>query len=116
MPEPADAADPIEAAWQRVEAQWNDPEAHRAFLGLCLALDRMPEAGRRYRQVRDTDPQRRAEAERRIDELLAMATQRLELARTPARTETNRRRLFWIAFLVSLGMVVLVLWAILRGI
>jgi hypothetical protein len=107
--------DPIDAAWQRVEARWDDPEAHRAFLSLCFELERMPEAARRYREVRDGDPDRRGEAETRIDQLLTMATRQLLLSRTPAPPGRARRRLLWVAMGLSLGMISFVVWTILRA-
>lgn len=102
--------DPIELAWHRVMEQWNDPQAHSAFLALCMELDRLPEAGRRYREVRDRDPERSEEAGRRIDELLTLATQRLQLHRTPPPVDRGRRRLFWLALGVSLCLLVAALW------
>ncbi|MFW5875207.1 MAG: hypothetical protein ACOCXM_00590 [Myxococcota bacterium] len=102
--------DPIELAWGRVEAQWSDPEAHSAFLALCMELDRLPEAGRRYREVRERDPERSEEAQRRIDELLSLAAQRLQLQRTPPRVDRGRRRLFWLALGVSLCLLLVALW------
>lgn len=116
MNEADGAPDPIAVAWQRVEASWEDPDAHRAFLTLCVTLGRMPEAGRRYREVRDGDPERREEAQRRIDELLAMATHHLQRSASPPPERRGRQRLLWIAFALSLAMVGLVLWTLVRGI
>lgn len=107
------AADPIDQAWQQVEDHWQDPQAHAAFLALCVELGRMPEAGRRYREVRDHDPERSDEARRRIDELLSLATQSLQLARTRTPPAAQHKRLFWVALGVSISMVLFALWTIL---
>ncbi|MFW6050320.1 MAG: hypothetical protein ACODAU_04055 [Myxococcota bacterium] len=105
--------DPVEQAWKRVMERWDDPEAHGAFLALCMELDRMPEAGRRYREVRDTDPERSDEARRRIDELLAFAMHHLESSRTGPPAGRRGRRLFWVALGLSLFMVGAALWTML---
>lgn len=113
--QPGEPQDPIDTAWERVERHWDDPDAHGAFVALCMELGRLPEAGRRYRHVRDHDPERSEDARRRIDELLTLATRTLELSRTPPPTGTARRRLFWVALGVSLLMVGVVLWTMLSS-
>jgi len=96
------AVDPIEEAWARVEAEWGNEDAHRRFVGVCMALDRLPEAGQRYRKVRETDPARRDDAARQIDRLIALATQQLQDTRVePASTE-HKRTLTWAAFFIML--------------
>ncbi len=105
--------DPIEEAWARVEAEWGKEDAHRRFVGVCVALDRLPEAGKRYREVRDTDPARRDDAVKQIDTLLALATQQLQDTRMkPAMTE-HKRTLTWAAFLIMLVLMgaAVLLWA-----
>ena len=101
--------DAIEVAWRTLEASWEDDAAHRAFVGLCLAQDRLSEAGQRYRQVKETDPARRAEAERRIERLLGLAMQRLEIHRSePPRRA--RRVIFLVALALSSGIIGWTLW------
>ena len=80
----------IDAAWRRVEDTWDDDQAHRVFVATCLRHNQLPEAGRRYKAVRDGGPSRRAEAERRIEGLIALALstmrdQRTEPSRSPHR-------------------------------
>ena len=60
---PADA-DPLDDAWQSLldDAHWNDDAKHRAFVALAAALDRLPDAGARYRAV-ENDAARRERAE-----------------------------------------------------
>jgi hypothetical protein len=38
-------------AWAEVEARWDDPAAHRAYLARFADLDGLTTAGRRYREV-----------------------------------------------------------------
>jgi hypothetical protein len=95
--------DPIEEAWAAVEARWDSPEAHKKFLVLCDTLDRLAEAGQRYRRIKETDPARRAEASKRIDELLGFAMARVKVDKVePAKV---RSRVEWIALGVSIVLV-----------
>jgi hypothetical protein len=107
--------DPIEEAWAQVEADWGNADAHRRFVGVCVALDRLPEAGKRYREVRETDPARREDAAKRIDTLIALATQQLQDTRvTPPSTE-HKRTLTWAAFLIMLVLMGAGLLLLMRG-
>ena len=115
-PEPGSDAtkDPVETAWDEVEARWDDPAAHKAFVGLCHSLGRLPEAGRRYRAVRDGDPERSAEAHRQIDHLLTLAMRTLELTRTPPPTGRGKRRVLYFAVGVAATLIGVALWSLLR--
>jgi len=107
--------DPIEEAWARVEAEWGNEDAHRRFVGVCVALDRLPEAGKRYREVRETDPARRDEAAKQIDTLIVLATQQLQDTRVlPANTE-HKRTLTWAAFFIMLVLMGAGVLLLLRG-
>lgn len=104
----------LEEAWSRVLAAWDDPESHRRFLVLCDVTGRLAAAGRRYRAVRDADPARRAEAERRIDEVLRMALARLEAAeKTPP--SKARSRIEWVALGIGAALIAAVLYQVLRA-
>lgn len=107
--------DPIDEAWARVEADWGSEEAHRRFVGICLALDRLPEAGKRYRSVRETDPARGADAARHIETLIVMATQRLQDTRVAPATDEHKRTLTWVAFTIMLLLMGMGAWLLLRG-
>ena len=100
-PEPDDLA----AEWARVEAAWDDPQAHRRYVTVCGATGRLAYAGRRYRQVQASDPERRALAEAQIDRILALAMERLAVEKTPAQRPELRQRVRWLAFAVGLGLI-----------
>lgn len=102
----------IEQTWRQVIADWDNPQAHRAFLTLCAAHHALPEAGKRYRRLRDQDPARAADAQRHIDNVLAMAMQSLDGTRIPASTHRTRARLTLASGLLMLLMLVtsIVLW------
>jgi hypothetical protein len=106
---------PIEEAWARLEAQWEDDEAHRRFIGLCVAMDQLPEAGRHYRQVRESDAARAEEAAQRIESLLVLATQQLTDTRSRVPPKESKRALTWAAFLMMLLLMGSVIWILSRG-
>lgn len=107
--------DPIDEAWARVEAEWGNEDAHRRFVGVCVALDRLPEAGRRYRRVREADPTRRDDAAKQIDTLIVLATQQLQDTRVqPTHTE-HKRTLTWAAFFIMLALMGAGLLLLMRG-
>jgi hypothetical protein len=107
--------DPIDEAWARVEAEWGNHEAHRRFVGVCVALDRLPEAGKRYRAVRETDPVRRDDAAKQIDGLIALATQQLQDTRVRPTGTDHKRTLTWAAFFIMLVLMGAGTLLLLRG-
>ena len=107
--------DPVDEAWGQVEADWGNEEAHRKFVGVCVALGRLPDAGKRYREVRERDPERRQDAISQIDKLLALATQQLEDTRVPLSTTEHKRTLQWIAFAIMMLLMAAGTWLMLRG-
>lgn len=75
-----DPADPIEAAWAELLPRWGEDDRHRAFVALAAALDRLPDAGQRYRALRD-DPTRGEGAKKGLERVLAAAMARLSPGR-----------------------------------
>jgi hypothetical protein len=106
--------DPIEPAWQKVLEEWDDEAAHKKFLTLCSATDRLAEAGRRYREVRESDPERAEMASEQIDRLLGLAMQNLQVLKTEPPKRSGKMVMFLIALGVSLALVVTALWTMLR--
>lgn len=104
-----DEEDPIAVAWRKVEASWDDDDAHRAFIGLCASLGRLPEAGARYRQVKESDPARRDDAHARIEGLITLAMQSLQLDRSEPPRHA-RGGLFLLALAVSTTLIAWTLW------
>lgn len=107
--------DPIEEAWAEVEAEWEDAEAHRRFVGVCMALDRLPEAGKRYRKVQESDPNRGDVAAKQIDKLIVVATQQLQDTRATPSTHEHKRTLQWVAFAIMLGLMGMGALLMMRG-
>lgn len=84
----------IEAAFRKLESEWDNPEAHRRFITLCSAHDALAEGGRLYRIVKERDPSRAAEAARKLDAVTLAAVEQLALTRTPR--AARRSRTMWL--------------------
>jgi len=104
-----DTAPALEAAWAKVEESWDDPTAHDKLVALCASLGRLEFAGRRYREVRERDPERAARAQQSIDRIVALAMQTLELHRDPA-PPSPKRILLPVAFLLVTALVGTAIW------
>ncbi len=112
-PTPADEPDGrLDEAWQRALERWEDDAAHERFVALADLLDRLGEAGRRYRAMREADPSRRADVERRIQLVLARAMARVEVDR--ARPTSARSRVEWIGIGLSIVLITAAIVALLR--
>ena len=110
-----DADGAIESAWQRVLAEWGDEKAHKAFLMLCASTGQLAEAGRRYRDVRERDPERAEAAKAQIDRVLGLAMQNLSALKTEPTARSARTKVLLIAMGVSGAMIASALWAVLRS-
>ena len=86
----------VEAGWETVEADWDNPDCHQKFLALCVAHEGLPLAAQRYRHVQSTDPARADTAAKQLDRIVILATQQLSTLQTPA--PVSRRWLTWVAF------------------
>ena len=104
-----DTTPALEAAWAKVDQSWDDPTAHDKLVGLCASLGRLEFAGRRYREVRERDPERAARAQQSIDRIVALAMQTLELHRDPA-PPSPKRILFPVALLLVTALVGTAIW------
>ncbi len=109
-----DTDEAIEAAWQRVLAHWDDEGAHKAFLTLCASTDRLSEAGRRYREIRDRDPARAEAAKAQIDRIVGLAVQSLAALKTEPRTRSTKTKLLFVAMGMSGAIIATAIWALLR--
>ncbi|HEY8428597.1 MAG TPA: hypothetical protein VIL20_09495 [Sandaracinaceae bacterium] len=106
--------DAIEAAWKRVEAAWDDEAVHQAFVALCASTDRLAEAGKRYRTVRESDPARAEVAAAQIDRILAIAMQSLAALQTRPSPRSAKNKVLFVAMGVSGAIVASAAWALLR--
>lgn len=88
MTDEAREQDPIfEALWAKVVERWDDDKPHQAVLQHALSAQILPELAGRYRKLKD-DPDKSARAQKKIDGIVAAATQMLMATKTPAPTKT----------------------------
>jgi hypothetical protein len=92
--EPANAAgpddeevDPIfSALWSRVLEAWDDDKPHQAILQHAIAKQMLPELAGRYRSL-ENDPEKGPRAKKKMEGIVAAATQMLFAMKSPARTK-----------------------------
>ena len=108
-------SDPFEAVWQEVVSAWSDEAAHRKFIAFCASQGALAEAGKRYRRVREEDPDRAKQAARWIDAVLAAAMENMQLMRGIEEPAAQARPLKWLAFALSSFLIVYALLVLLRS-
>jgi FMN-dependent NADH-azoreductase len=81
-PEEKDAL--LSALWDRALEAWDDDKPHQALLEYALREQKLPELAGRYRVVKDTNPERAARAQKKLDGIVIAATQMLVAMKTPA--------------------------------
>ncbi len=72
----------LDTLWERALAAWEDDRKHAALLDHALRAESLPEIAGRYRALVD-DPVKGAAARKRIDAIVAAATQMLLSTKTP---------------------------------
>lgn len=79
----------FEALWTNTLDHWEEDRAHGAFLSYCQDTDQLAEAAARYRGMAG-DPDRGADATRRLSGIALLALARLEATRTRAPRSPRR--------------------------
>jgi len=92
--------DPVDVEWRRLSSEWDNDKAHKRFLMLCASFKRLADAGRLYREVRESDPERRERATQQIDRILGLAMQDLELTKSPPSKDVQKW-IRWVAFAIG---------------
>lgn len=95
--------DAFELLWSRVLDGWNDPKTHGAFLEYAIQKQKLPDAAARYRPLKD-DPERGADAKKRLDGIVLATTSLLMATATPRKARKTPVWLTALAFLVSVGL------------
>jgi hypothetical protein len=98
-----------EALWKQVVNRWDDPATHGAFLQYCQRTGALSEAAARYRGM-SGDHARGEEARRRLAGVVILATQALEVTRSPAR----RGAPTWLTVLIGALCLLLVSYTLRR--
>jgi len=108
-----EAKDPLfEALWEKTLESWNDEKRHAALLEHALREKMLPDLAGRYKALRD-DEEKGEIAKKRIDAILAAATQMLFAMKTPKPTKTPSW-LFWSALLTCAVMLLYVAYAMIH--
>jgi hypothetical protein len=104
-----------ERLWGEVQAGWQDPARHDAFVKHCSAAGLLAAAGRRYRLRLDEAPGD-AEAARMQQRILTMAAAALAplAAQRPAAAARGRFLLWAVIIGVAAGIVGSLVWRALR--
>ena len=100
--------------WKRVLEAWDEEAPHADILELALRTDMLAELAGRYRTIKDSDPERAARAEARLDAIVSAATQLLTLRRSPPPRKTSG----WSTLSAAVCCLVLIaqmLWAFLKN-
>jgi hypothetical protein len=83
-----EAKDPIlDALWARVLEAWDDDKTHAALLEHAMRAQALPEIAGRYRSLSE-DPDKAPLAKKKLDGIVAAATQMLMSMKTPAPGKT----------------------------
>jgi hypothetical protein len=78
--EPSDPV--LDALWKRVLEAWDDDKPHAALIEHAVRTQALPEVAGRYRALAD-DPEKGARAKKKVDAVVAAATQMLMSMKTP---------------------------------
>ncbi len=108
----ADTGDLVfDTLWTRVLEAWDDDKPHSALLDYAFRAGKLPDLAGRYRALKD-DPDKGPRATKKIDGIVVAATQMMLSTKTP-KLEKTPAYLTWTAFLVFVG-VMLLLWYAMR--
>jgi hypothetical protein len=79
-----DTKDPLlDALWGRVMEAWDEEKPHHALLEYAIAQQKLPEVAGRYRAIKESDPERAARAQKKLDGIVIAATHLLMAMKTP---------------------------------
>lgn len=101
-----ESGDPIERAWEEVDRSWEDEALHARLLEVGRSVGRLGEVGRRYREVRERNPDRAAVAGRQIDRIVGIAMSGL-VPSPPDEQRVTRRIVVGVGIVVALVLVMI---------
>ncbi|MCA9574600.1 MAG: hypothetical protein R3B40_02690 [Polyangiales bacterium] len=103
--------DDLAAAWEAVQHDWDTDSRHAAFIELCAAQGRLPDAGALYRRVREELPEHATVAEQQQQRIMARALVMLA-QHAPERAGPGARRVVLAAaVVVAIVMMTSAVWA-----
>ncbi len=77
----------VERLWARVLEAWDDDKPHQAILEHALRTESLPTLAGLYRSL-TSDPEKEPRAKKKLDGIVAAATQMLFATKSPVRTKT----------------------------
>lgn len=102
--------DPVlDSLWQRIDAHWEDEEAHSALLRYCHDRSRLGEAAAYYRELRD-DEVRGPLAKKRLSAIALLATNAL----LSERAEPTRKFPKWLTGAIAIACASVIAWLIVQ--
>jgi hypothetical protein len=103
----------LKTAWDHVLAGWDEPSRHALFLEQCAQAEALDLAAARYRPLAE-DPARGERARAALERIVALAERELQRTAAPRdNLKRNKRILFAIGLLITLGFLGFVAWAVL---
>ena len=93
----------LDEAWAALRDAWGEVGAHKRFVQLASVLDRLPDAARRYRELK-ADPDLGAEAERGLELVLGAAMAKLSSSAPQDRAPPGLYVIPMLVLLMVLGL------------
>lgn len=100
--------------WENVEKNWDDPQAHSAFLEVATTENNLAFAATRYRAVKENEQQssRRDVSEQQLARLTALAFARIDASHSPP--PQPKKTVTFVAFVVSITLLGLCIYAFIQ--
>jgi hypothetical protein len=73
----------MDELFEEVQVHWDEPQRHTAFLKWAQIRSELARAAALYRQEKAARPERTEEADQRLAAIMLLATESLQLSRTP---------------------------------
>jgi hypothetical protein len=73
----------VDALWARVLEAWDDDKPHQALLEYAIREQKLPTVAGLYRGLKDSNPERAARAQKKLDGIVIAVTQMLMAMKTP---------------------------------
>lgn len=73
----------LDSLWARVLQAWDDDKPHQALLEYALRAQKLPELAGRYRAIKESDAEKAARAQKKLDGIVIAATQMLMAMKSP---------------------------------
>ena len=96
----------LDALWSRVLEAWDEDKPHHALLEYAIAQQKLPELAGRYRAIKESDAERSARAQKKLDGIVIAATHLLMAMKTPAAPTKVPTSITLTAFVICLALIV----------